>query len=267
MVLLVGAARAARGRRPRAACSCPAVSAWRVYYAAGIAFSALEARAWPTAQTFGAAVRRARAVVGARARAGGRRGAARASPHTRAPSGERPRGERETGRAALAAAPARLRGTDPGAGPAAQPGRARRVRAADGSPRLPRARLALRRLPVQGERPALRRPCVRLGGASDRVHAVREGPAADASAGRSSSSTCRSARSLSAALLYRAHRRRRLLLLGRPPRAARQSAAAATGRASRSPPGRSCSCSSRCPFVPAVAGLGAGRSATRSSRA
>src|SRR5204862_44301 len=47
-----------------------------------------------------------------------------------------------------------------------------RLRGPDGHSRLPRRRLALRRLPAPGERAAARGPCVRLGGSAGRIHAV-----------------------------------------------------------------------------------------------
>src|SRR5207253_4787945 len=62
--------------------------------------------------------------------------------------------------------------------PPAEPGGARRLRAADGCARLPRRGLALRRLPVPGDDPAARRTGARVGRPADRVLAVRARPAA-----------------------------------------------------------------------------------------
>ena len=115
--------------------------------------------------------RHVRALAGARpdpGRAGRARRVRRLRPHRLGGDG------RAAGRGTPNAPPLPARLQRPRACPRAAPTtRLRgRLRGPDGRSRLPRRRLALRRLPAPGERAAARGPCVRLGGSAGRIHAV-----------------------------------------------------------------------------------------------
>ena len=148
--------------------------------------------------------------------------------HDGAPARRRARGDRRRA--------ARLLGHDPEARQAAQPGRARGLRAAARADGLPGRRLALRRLPVHRLDPAAGRAGADVGGDPGRLHPVRE----RAAAGRRLEGRARLAARDGAALVGPALPRARAPprpARGPPPRAARRSrtsAATAPGSASRS---------------------------------
>ena len=148
-----------------------------VYYAGGIAFSAVEAHRVSHGSTFASAVTAFEPWAGARARPGRARrprrllrlGGRVLAPDDGEPR-RGPRGDQARAR--------RVHGEDPGAGAPPQPGGARGLRAADGADGLPRRRLDLRGLPGRRDDPAARRARARLGARPARLLAVREGAAA-----------------------------------------------------------------------------------------
>ena len=151
-----------------------------------------------------------------------RRRSSPASRRTPAPSGAGPRASGSRGGPRSRRCRTRMRGQDPGAGPAPRPGEARGIRAADGAARLPRRRLALRRLPVPGVDPAVRR-ARRSRGPSCRSRSRRTAKGPLRSIGWKIELVYLPVSALlSAALLYRAHRKRRLRSLGRRRRRARR---------------------------------------------
>ncbi len=164
-----------------------------VYYAGGIAFAAVEAHQVADGRSFGAAVGGLEpwpALVLAPAALAVLVGfGAFASAAWRMTVGYR-----EAGRRLVKAAPAAYTGTSRDGYAGASRGH-RRLRAADGSARLSRGGLAVRRFPVHGNDPADRRSSPRLGGYPARLLAITVRGRFATSGGRSSSSGCPPARS------------------------------------------------------------------------
>ena len=245
---------AASRRRPSCARARRRRRAWRVYYVAGIAFAAVEAHAVSSGATFGAAVRALEPWSALVARAGRRRRAVGfAGVRARGLASDRARAR--AGRAALRRAPGVYAGRIPARVRRLSPAELAAYELPMGAARLPRRRLALRRLPVAGDDPALRGPAlawavlpiaftpVRRGAAaSDRLEDRARLPAGRARSSRRRCSTARTGRRR-----LRSSARRRPAAGGAELPHARRIAAGAIVLVLVS-----------LPFVPAVAGIGVG---------
>ncbi len=154
-----------------------------VYYAAGVAFSAVEAHRVEGGRSFAAAVSASQPwealvlVPAALAVLAGFSAFAFAVwPMTSR--------QRAAGRATLRGGSARLHGQDPDARGSPQPGRPRRLRAAARADGLPGSGVAVRRVPVHGVDPAARGPGAHVGGDPGRVQPLRPRAVEGAGLGR-----------------------------------------------------------------------------------
>ena len=173
--------------------------------------------------------------------------------------------QRAAGRASIAAAPARLLGHDPAARAAPEPGGARRLRAAAGAARLPRRRLALRRLPADRLDPAAGGPALTWAVIPVAFSPYGQGPLRDDRLEGRARLAAGDGAALVGPALPRARAPARPLD-GRPPRGKALQEPAATAPASASRSAGSRCCSSRFRSSRRSRASAAARSATRTSR-